>query len=103
MSRSFKNIVGPQVKTLRKEKSWTQRQLADACKECGYKISRVTIAKIERQLCGVDEKQLFVLTIVLGKPFDSLLPKNAEKRLRAGEFEKKVEVDVSQLRPLEEL
>ena len=90
MAQFCRNFVGPQVKKLREEMFWTQEQLADACKGSGYKISRGTIAKIEAQLCGVDEIQLFVLINVLKTNFRNLFPKNPEELLSAGKFKENI-------------
>ncbi|MUK93137.1 helix-turn-helix domain-containing protein [Aliivibrio fischeri] len=54
------NIVGAQIRAIRKEKKLTQEQLAAKCNLEGFDISRGTLAKIE---AGV--RQIIDIEIVL--------------------------------------
>lgn len=68
------NIVGKQIRVIRKEKKLTQEQLTARCNLEGFDISRGTLAKIEsgvRQV--IDIEIVFIskaLNIKVSKLFD---------------------------------
>ena len=55
------NIVGKNVKIIRKKKGWTQEVLVAKCNLIDWKISRGTLAKIEssvRRVTDIEVKQV---------------------------------------------
>ncbi len=57
------NVVGSQIRTLRKQQKLTQEQLSARCNVIGLDISRGTLAKIEagvRQVLDTEVTQLAV-------------------------------------------
>jgi len=59
------NIVGPQVRYLRKQKEMTQNQLAARCNIVGLNISRSTLAKIESKVRQVTDSEAALLAKAL--------------------------------------
>jgi len=85
------NSVGPVIRKLRNEKNLTQVTLAARCGVAGYEISRGTLAKIESQIRGVPDIELFVIAGALGVKIEELFPPRFKARLKAGEFARKEE------------
>ena len=78
------NLVGPQVRTLRTRKNWTQEMLAARLQLEGWDVSRESLAKLEAQIRRVPDCELLFLAKALGiKPMD-LFPSNVNlKKLDA--------------------
>jgi transcriptional regulator with XRE-family HTH domain len=74
------------VRRLRNAKAWTQELLAARCEVVGYAISRGTLAKIEAQIRGVSDVELFVLAKALGVTIYDLFPPGFQTRLRRGGY-----------------
>ena len=53
--QTYKNLVGPKIRALRHNHSWTQEMLATALCEMGWNISRSTLAKVEARLIHVND------------------------------------------------
>ena len=57
----IKNLVGPKVKELRKEKNLTQKELAVQLQLLGYDFNDLTILRIEQQSRFVSDMELLAL------------------------------------------
>lgn len=86
MVHARKNLIGATVRRLRTERNLTQEQLAAKCAVAGYEIARGTLAKIEAQIRGVTDFELFVLAQVLRVQVPELFPARLAQRMKAGEF-----------------
>lgn len=71
---SPQNIVGPQIRTLRREKGLTQAMLAARCGVLGWDIGENTVTKIETQLRCVVDSELICLAHALEADLGELLP-----------------------------
>ena len=70
----LQNIVGPQVRKLRDQKSFTQEMLAARCGVLGWDLSRATLSKIEAQLRCVTDVELEVIARALKVEISALYP-----------------------------
>ncbi|MDX8394943.1 MAG: helix-turn-helix transcriptional regulator [Mariprofundaceae bacterium] len=59
------NIIGNNVKVLRKKNRWTQEQLTAKCNLAGFNISRGTLAKIEAKVRRVIDIEVKLLALAL--------------------------------------
>ncbi len=64
-SKRSKNISGPRIATIRKEKGMTQLELAEKSQALGIKLDRASIAKIENGLRCVLDYELAGISCVL--------------------------------------
>ncbi|MDB6173797.1 MAG: DNA-binding protein [Chthoniobacteraceae bacterium] len=80
------NVVGSTIRRLRSAQNLTQETLSARCGVAGYEISRGTLAKIEAEIRGIGDVELFVIAKVLGVKLEELFPKNFATRLKTGEF-----------------
>ncbi len=55
---TYKNVVGPKIRSFRIQFSWTQEVLAKYLRRMGWNISRSTLAKIEARLIHVTDSDL---------------------------------------------
>ena len=74
------NLVGPQVRTFRTEKNWTQETLAAKLQLEGWDVSRESVAKLEAQFRRVPDCELLFLAKVLGIEVVDLFPANVDLR-----------------------
>jgi transcriptional regulator with XRE-family HTH domain len=72
-SKRSKNISGPGIATIRKEKGMTQIELAEKCQALGINLDRASIAKIENGLRCVLDYELAGIACVLKTPPARLL------------------------------
>ncbi len=86
MEQRRKNAVGAEIRRLRDSKGWTQEVLAARCAVSGYEVSRSTLAKIEAQIRGISDVEMFVLAKVLGVSLSDLFPVGFQARLRRGDY-----------------
>ena len=86
MEQRSKNAVGVQIRKLRDAKGWTQEVLAARCAVAGYEISRGTLAKIEAQIRGISDVEMFVIAKVLAVTIPDLFPKDFAARLKQGVY-----------------
>ncbi len=56
--QTYKNVVGPKIRSLRIQFSWTQDALAKYLRRMGWNISRSTVAKVEARLICVSDSDL---------------------------------------------
>ncbi|HIF9305530.1 helix-turn-helix transcriptional regulator [Photobacterium damselae subsp. damselae] len=59
------NIIGSQVRALRKSQKLTQEELATKCNLLGFDVSRSTLAKIEAEIRQVTDIELFIIAKAL--------------------------------------
>ena len=69
------NIIGPQVRALRKAAALFQEQLAARCQRRGLDITRGTLAKIEATVRAVSDHEIPFIANSLGVPISALFPK----------------------------
>ncbi|EJC6779674.1 helix-turn-helix domain-containing protein [Vibrio parahaemolyticus] len=69
------NVVGAQVRKLRKQQKLTQEQLSARCNVIGLDISRGTLAKIEAGVRKVIDMEIVQLAIALRVEESDLFPK----------------------------
>ncbi|EGQ8536419.1 helix-turn-helix domain-containing protein [Vibrio parahaemolyticus] len=69
------NVVGAQVRKLRKQQKLTQEQLSARCNLIGLDISRGTLAKIEAGVRQVIDTEIVQLATALKVEESDLFPK----------------------------
>ena len=72
--QTYKNLVGPKIRALRHNHSWTQEMLATALCELGWNISRSTLAKVEARLIHVNDSDLLYFVRLFEVEPNYLLP-----------------------------
>ena len=60
-----RNILGPRIRKLRKQKGMTQEMLAARCSVLGLEMSRALLSKIEAQIRQVTDSDLLVMAEAL--------------------------------------
>jgi transcriptional regulator with XRE-family HTH domain len=77
-----RNVIGPQLRRLRNERSLSQTGLAAHCQRKGWDVGRDIIKHIEAQVRAVRDVELIVLASVLGvTPADLLPDRSKSERL----------------------
>lgn len=84
------NVVGSQVRKVRRKLGLTQEQLAARCQLESLDISRSTLGQIEARLRYVSDEELIVLASLLGVTTDQLYPEEILKRYRSKKLKPKV-------------
>ena len=84
------NLVGPQLRRLRRQARLSQAALVARCQVCGYDISRESLAKIEGRARSVTDAEILFLAEALRVSFALLFPaslqtKSAMQPFRKGE------------------
>ncbi|EIJ0973300.1 TPA: helix-turn-helix transcriptional regulator [Vibrio parahaemolyticus] len=74
------NVVGAQVRKLRKEQKLTQEQLSARCNVIGLDISRGTLAKIEAGVRQVLDTEVVQLALALKVEEKDLFPHSSVKK-----------------------
>lgn len=69
------NIVGREIKRLRKAKGLTQDNVAARCAKLGWNTTENVITKIESQIRCVTDRELIILASALKVPLKELFPK----------------------------
>jgi transcriptional regulator with XRE-family HTH domain len=78
--------VGERIKTLREERDWTAKRLADECELAGApSLTRSAIAKVEAGLRRLRPEEAVTLARVFGVPTDALLGVSRDGRPEARE------------------
>ena len=73
-----RNVVGPQVKRIRRQQRLSQAKLVLRCQLSGFDMSRESLAKVEGGWRVVSDMEVLLLADALGVPFATLFP-TAEK------------------------
>jgi transcriptional regulator with XRE-family HTH domain len=81
------NVVGPQVRSLRLRKGWTQPVLAEKLQLQGWSISTGSLGKLEAQLRRVPDCELMFIAKVLGVSFGELFPKGVSLKQLGPQFQ----------------
>jgi transcriptional regulator with XRE-family HTH domain len=77
------NVIGPQVRSLRERKGWTQSQLAVKLQLFGWDTSQDSVSRLENQDRRVPDLELFVIGKVLDAKFEDLFPQNLRVKIKA--------------------
>jgi transcriptional regulator with XRE-family HTH domain len=78
-----RNIVGPNLRRLRFQRTLSQAELAAVCQRLGWDASRDMIAKIEGQTRWVSDSEWVYLARALRVRLDDLLPAAARRGLES--------------------
>jgi transcriptional regulator with XRE-family HTH domain len=76
------NIVGPQVRKIRRQRGWTQTDLAVKLQLFGWDTSRESVTSLENMQRRVPDLELFILARVLGTKMDNLFPRGIGGKLK---------------------
>jgi len=68
-----KNIIGEKVRSFRKDRGWTQKQLSEKLQLEGFEFSELTVLRIEKGLRFVPDYELKALSKALGVSYEALL------------------------------
>ena len=68
------NLIGPQLRRLRRQAKLSQAALVARCQVAGYDLSRESFAKIEGQGRSVTDAEILFLAEALRVPFVLLFP-----------------------------
>lgn len=68
-----KNIIGKKVRSLRKEKGWTQARLAELLQLEGHEFTDLTVLRIESGKRFVPDYELKALAKTFGVSYEELL------------------------------
>ena len=71
---TYKNLVGPKIRSLRLQFSWTQEALAMHLRQMGWPITRSTLAKVEARLVHVSDSDLLYFVRLFEVEPDYLFP-----------------------------
>ncbi|GAA5117393.1 helix-turn-helix transcriptional regulator [Luteolibacter yonseiensis] len=74
MAEKSQNLVGPQIRRLRRAAGMSQNDLAIKLQVKGWDISRGGVSKIESRLRLVNDAEIFLLAAVLGHEIKELFP-----------------------------
>ncbi|MBS1401495.1 MAG: helix-turn-helix transcriptional regulator [Oscillospiraceae bacterium] len=72
-SGDSKNVIGPKVRTLRKEKRLTQKALAERLQLAGYDFTDLTVLRIENGTRFVPDYEVKALAKAFGVTYAELL------------------------------
>ena len=70
-----KNLIGPEIRKLRKARGWSQSDLATNLRNVGLRITSNDVAKIEAQLVVIPDYELLFFTQLFEVTQTSLFPK----------------------------
>lgn len=68
------NVIGPQLRRLRRQARLSQGALVTRCQLAGYDLSRESLAKIEGRARSVTDAEVLLLAEALGVPYALLFP-----------------------------
>jgi transcriptional regulator with XRE-family HTH domain len=82
---THRNLIGPTIRSLRRQRGWTQADFALHLKTAGWNINRSGVSKIEARLVHVDDQEICYLRQVLRVEVRDLFPTlNPHKTIREG-------------------
>ena len=73
-----RNVVGLQIRKLRRQQRMTQPALAARCQVLGYDLSRESLSKIEARLRSVSDAEVLMLAEALKVPYTLLFPESEQ-------------------------
>ena len=73
-----RNIVAPQLRRIRAERSLSQAAFATKCQRFGWDVSRDIVNRIESGERWVSDMELVILAAVLNVALDALLPPRSQ-------------------------
>ncbi|MDR1817307.1 MAG: helix-turn-helix domain-containing protein [Puniceicoccales bacterium] len=77
--RRFRNLIGPQIRTLRKQRGLTQEEFAAQLQLIGASgLDRGKIAKIETQIRSVFDYEWLAFSKILHAPVEKFLPSDSD-------------------------
>ncbi len=76
------NLVGGTIRKLRVGRQWTQEILTARCNLAGCDISRGTLAKIEAEIRGINDRELITIAYVFGVEVEALFSDGFVARLK---------------------
>lgn len=71
---TYKNVVGPKIRSLRRQFAWTQEELARHLRQMGWGITRSGLAKIEARLVHVSDADLLFFVRLFEVEPETLFP-----------------------------
>lgn len=74
MNSAYNRMVGKNIRSLRKEKGFTQEQLAAKVQLLGCDLTRSALAKIECGQRSIYPDELKAVKLALDVPYETLLP-----------------------------
>ena len=80
MSRTAKNLIGPQLAKHRTNLAMSQSEFAGLCQRSGWDVSRETLAKIESGIRCVTDIELVEISSALKLPLPVLFPPGEQHR-----------------------
>ena len=81
-----RNVVGLQIRKLRRQQRMTQPALAARCQVLGYDLSRESLSKIEARLRSVSDAEVLMLAEALKVPYTLLFPEPEQMRATLRSF-----------------
>ena len=78
--QTYKNAVGPKIRSMRIQLSWTQERLTKCLQRMGWNISRSTLAKVEARLIHVSDSDLLYFVRLFEEEPNYLLPEIDPKK-----------------------
>ncbi|HEX8294805.1 MAG TPA: helix-turn-helix transcriptional regulator [Chthoniobacteraceae bacterium] len=73
------NVIGPEIRRIRKQRGWSQSKLALRLQSVGWQISRSALAKIECRIVWVGDFELLYFVSAFGVAIGELFPRHARK------------------------
>lgn len=80
MSRTAKNLIGPQLAKHRTHLAMSQSEFAGLCQRSGWDVSRETLAKIESGIRCVTDLELIEIASALKLTLPALFPPAEQHR-----------------------
>jgi transcriptional regulator with XRE-family HTH domain len=68
------NVIGPEIRRIRKQRGWSQSTLAQRLQSAGWDITRSGLAKIECRIVWVGDFELLYFVNVFGVRVGDLFP-----------------------------
>ena len=68
-----KNIIGEKVRSFRKDRGWTQKQLSEKLQLEGFEFTELTVLRIEKGLRFVPDYELKALAKAFNISYEDLL------------------------------
>ena len=73
-SKPIRNILGPQIREIRRAKGWSQAEMIGKIQLKGWNVERTVLTKIERCHRCLTDYEIIVIAQILGVTLNDLLP-----------------------------